>query len=396
MSYVLSNNRRYYLPLLPNVTAFPEGFQMIAGDQYLRNFSGPVPDTPLSFWPTYPADQYFLQQRALGFNCLNYDLGVTPEPSLYRHTMPSKDYLDAHCKDGLRLELAFPSCGNGSLDSTDRTSHVQYPSLVKEGNCPDGFDVHYPFLFFETIWATNAFAGQDGQFVLSYGDPVGTGYHGDFIMRWESADFLQQALDTCTNPSGMIQDCPLFDIQDDAVVQQCTFLMPESLMEDDCHGPRKGLPVDVPIQYGPEEATTYPIADRRGSPTTTIENTAAPATFADLSTFAYSPANPTSTKTALGGIVVAIESLQTIITTTIVALSQQQQQPPATTTGDSAVTTATKLVDGEVSEIVMLEVDITTTVTTTTTTFVSSSASAAASKKRHLDHHRNHVHHVRR
>lgn len=170
----------YYLPYLDNITAFPEGFQMLAGNPSIRNFTGPFPDTPLSSWSLDATnDQFFLQQRALGFNCLNYQ--VAPEPSLYRHVLPSKTYMDTNCADGLRLELAFPSCGNGEIDSQDHTSHMAYPNLVKEGNCPSGFEVHYPFLFYETIYATNAFADEDGEFVLSYGDPVGTGYHGDFM-----------------------------------------------------------------------------------------------------------------------------------------------------------------------------------------------------------------------
>jgi hypothetical protein len=145
---------------------------MLAGNPAIRNFTGPFPDTALSSWNLDATnDQFFLQQRALGFNCLNY--AVTPEPSLYRHVLPSKEYMDANCADGLRLELAFPSCGNGETDSDDHKSHVTYPSLVKEGNCPNGYDVHYPFLFYETIYATNAFDGIGGDFVLSYGDPVG-------------------------------------------------------------------------------------------------------------------------------------------------------------------------------------------------------------------------------
>ena len=244
---------------------------MLAGNASLRNFTGPFPDTPLSSWNFDSTnDQYFLQQRALGFNCLNYQ--VAPEPSLYRHVLPSKDYLDTNCVDGLRLELAFPSCGNGSTDSSDHKSHVAYPSLVKEGNCPNGYDVHYAFLFYETIYATNTFDGVDGEFVLSYGDPVGacnesipfprhykilysdmrlgTGYHGDFMMGWQSEDFLQSAIDTCTNLSGEIEDCPLFDIQSDSDSAQCTFDMPSVLKNDQAEGPREGLPVDIPIQYG--------------------------------------------------------------------------------------------------------------------------------------------------
>ena len=277
---------------------------MLAGNPAVRNFTGPFPDIPLSYWDLDATDdQFFLQQRALGFNCLNYN--VAPEPSLYRHVLPSKEYMDANCADGLRLELAFPSCATGELDSDDHKSHVAYPSLVKEGNCPDGYDVHYPFLFFETIYATNAFAGEDGQFVLSHGDPVGTGHHGDFMMGWESADFLQNAIDTCTNLSGEIEDCPLFDIQSDADAAQCTFEMPDDLKQDEAEGPREGLPVDIPIQYGPEQATTYPVAGQSGQPTTTVSPSGPPNTFTHQ-TLSYSPADPESTRTAPGGIVVAM------------------------------------------------------------------------------------------
>ncbi|KAK3679925.1 hypothetical protein LTR78_000302 [Recurvomyces mirabilis] len=291
----------YYLYYLQNVSAFPEGFQMVAGDPNIRNFTGPFPDTDLSSWPTDPTDQFFLQQRAIGFNCLNY--AKTPEPSLYRHQLPSKEYMDANCADGLRFEMAFPSCGNGQPDSKNHKSHVAYPSLVKEGNCPKGYDTHYPFLFYETIWATNQFSGENGKFVLSMGDPVGTGYHGDFIMGWESADFLQKALDTCTNPSGQISDCPLFDIQSDAVGAKCTFDMPDALKDDDVFGPRDGLPVNIPVQDGPEPATAYAVAGRAGVSTSSLPSTTGTSSWA-VPTLSYTPANPSLTSTALGGIVV--------------------------------------------------------------------------------------------
>jgi hypothetical protein len=254
----------YYLFYLQNLQPFPEGFQVVAGTPAFRNFSGPFPDAELSSWPTDPTDQFFLQQRAIGFNCLNYDR--TPEPSLYRHTLPTKEYMDANCKDGLRLEFAFPSCGNGKATSPDNRSHMKYPSLVKEGNCPEGYDTHYPFLFYETIFDTHKFAGVDGQFVLSPGDPVGTGYHADFIMGWSSSEFLGQAIKTCTNPSGQISDCPLFNLQSDSKAAKCKFPMPDMVKGDDCAGPRKGLPVGVPIQYGPEQATKYAVAGQNGAP----------------------------------------------------------------------------------------------------------------------------------
>jgi hypothetical protein len=388
----------YYLYYLTNVKAFPEGFDMIAGNPNIRNFTGPFPDTQLSYWPTDSTDdQYFLEQRALGFNCLNYQ--KDPEPSLYRHVLPSKDYMDVNCADGLRLELAFPSCGNGSMTSSDHKSHMAYPSLVKEGNCPDGFDEHYPFLFYETIWGTNSFAGEDGQFMLSYGDPVGTGYHGDFIMGWESADFLQQALDTCQDASGDIQACPLFDIQSDSDGAKCTFDVPDCLKHDNPEGPRQGLAVDVPVQYGPEEATTYPVAGRKGVSTQGIKPSSAPSTF-EQPTLTYSPADPESTKTAQGGIVVAKvtsdgkvgEAAATgagdlsvaVVTTTTTELAAKPTPPPVPPADPEGEFVATSYITNgnTVVELFITQVDVTVTATQT--------APADSKRKRHLHRHLHH------
>lgn len=372
---------------------------MVAGNPSLRDFQGPFPDTDLSSWPTDPTDQFFLQQRALGFNCLNYN--KDPEPSLYRHKMMTKDYMDENCVDGLRIELAFPSCGTGAKDSNDHKSHVAYPSLVKEGNCPEGYDEHYPFLFFETIWATNAFAGDDGQFLLSYGDPTGTGYHGDFIMGWKSKDFLQQALDECTNASGEISDCPLFTLQDDSVGAQCTFDTPEELKGDNPMGPRDGLPVNVPIQYGPADATDYPVAGRGGVATSSMSLSSAPSTFSEGPTLSYSPANPSSTSTAQGGIVVAVatsdllghkaEASSTPSSTTSSTPGSTEPAPSSFITsspsmeseeaGPNIISTSYMTHGNEVVEMAIQEVDVTVTATTYTT------STAAANHKRHLHHH---------
>lgn len=370
----------YYLYYLDNVTAFPEGFAMIAGNPSYRNFTGVEPDIPLSFWPTDPTDQFFLQQRALGFNCLNY--AKTPEASLYRHKFPEKSYMDTNCVDGIRLELAFPSCGNGELTSTDYRSHVAYPSLVKEGNCPEGFDVHYPFLFFETIWNTYAFAGESGQFVLATGDPVGTSYHGDFIMGWESAEFLQDALDTCQDASGEVSACPLFTLQDDDEAAQCTFDMPSDLKNDDCHGPRDGLPVDVPIQYGPEPATKYAVAGLSNVPTSTLAHSSAPTTFKQTAV-TYSPADAASTSAAQGGIVVAYDSKgheNAAASYTEAISSSITSAPSATPTSSSeAGLSTTYITNGnEVIEMVIEETQVTVYATPT------------GYAKRHLQKHQHH------
>lgn len=158
--------------------AFPAGFQMIAGDTDRRNYtvgdsSYENPDPPKSEWASLnQTSQEDLAQRALGFNCLDYT--KTAEGSLYRHFLPSKDYIDANCPDGIRAELMFPSCWNGvDLDSDDHKSHVAYPDLVINGDCPDTHPVRLPGLFYETIWDMGAFTDRSGIFAFSNGDPLG-------------------------------------------------------------------------------------------------------------------------------------------------------------------------------------------------------------------------------
>lgn len=424
---------RYYLMYLDDpsiLKAFPAGLQMIAGNRNVRNFTGPIPDEQLSYWPTDASDQFFLEQRALGFNCLNY--AKAPEPSLYRHQFPSKDMLDNECTDGLRLELAFPSCGNGSLDSADHQSHMAYPSLVKEGNCPEGYDQHYPFLFFETIWATNNYAGEDGYFTFSHGDPVGTGYHGDFIMGWDE-QFLQSAIQTCTSPSGEIGDCPLFTQQTDATAAQCTFDVPEVLHDDDTAGPRQGLAEGVPIQWGAQPATMFPVPGRSGVATSPSSAAyTAPSTYKGQPTLSYTSADASETATAQGGIVVAaaasganggmdkvhVPSLSasaaseeatssaaapSSVSTSAVptsAVSEEASSSAAApssyitsapsvesaSTSGEVVTTSWMTHGNEVVEMVIEQIDVTVT--------ASSTSSASAQHKRHLHKHQHqHGHH---
>jgi hypothetical protein len=166
----------YYLLNGENITAFPPGFRMLAGDTKRRTYTAgdpTKPDPEKSLWAlSGETNQETLSQRALGFNCLNYD--KDPEATLYRHFLPEKSYLDANCKDGVRFEMMFPSCWNGEdKDSTNHKDHVAYPDLVITGNCPKGFDVRTPSLLYETIWGTNSFANRNGRFVVSNGDTTG-------------------------------------------------------------------------------------------------------------------------------------------------------------------------------------------------------------------------------
>ncbi|KAI0443901.1 hypothetical protein F4803DRAFT_287540 [Xylaria telfairii] len=253
----------YYLLRGDNVTAYPPGFQMIAGSNYRRDYTvgDPYsPDPPQSNWAALKqTGQSDLEQRAIGFNCLNYQ--TTPEASLFRHYMPNKTFTDANCPDGLRLELMFPSCWNGQLDSEDHKSHVAYPDLVGNGNCPDTHTQRLVTLFFETIWDTNAaqFQGKSGSFVISNGDRTGFGYHGDFMTGWDPS-FLQEAIDTCTNDSGELSDCGLFTSNGPLLSQaeqgECKFKTPLLLAAENAGAKTlTQLPGGVQIQDGPQSAT---------------------------------------------------------------------------------------------------------------------------------------------
>lgn len=216
---------------------------MIAGDPLLRNF--PYPDVEKSLWTAQDMTEAALRQKAIGFNCLNYDLPA--EAALGMKTLPK----NLSCKDGLRAEVFFPSCWNGKdLDSPDHKGHMRYPSLMDDGDCPKGFETRVVSLFFETIWDVNKFSGQKGRFIFSTGDPTGCGYHGDFMNAWDTK-VLQEAIDVCTSPSGIVDECKIFDLYTEDEMHQCTI---KPTVDEDVVGPLKKLPGCNPVTEGPESA----------------------------------------------------------------------------------------------------------------------------------------------
>lgn len=88
---------------------------------------------------------------------------------------------------------------------------------------------------------------------------AGFGYHGDFMTGWDPA-FLQEAIETCTNDSGNIRDCPLFvnqgPLQNDQEQESCVFDVPAELANEDGTAlALAALPGNVQIQVGPQSAT---------------------------------------------------------------------------------------------------------------------------------------------
>jgi hypothetical protein len=82
----------------------------------------------------------------------------------------------------------------------------------------------------------------------------GFGYHGDFISGWD-ANFLQQAVNECTNLSGLVEDCHIFTLQTEDQQNQCKLAVPSSLANERTTGfIGNSLPGGVQIQYGPGPA----------------------------------------------------------------------------------------------------------------------------------------------
>lgn len=230
----------YYLqrpgPDNDKLLAFPEGFRMIAGDPFKRNYTGDFP------------------AQAISFACLDFDAEASPE---------TKHLPKRNCPNGVRAQVFFPSCWNGKdLDTADHKSHMSYPkdTAHDNGRCPASHPKHMISLFFEVIYDTNHFAsmwpsadkmGRSGQpFVFAQGDPTGYGFHGDFVNGWDVAK-LQHATDNCNSNSGRIEDCPTFK-NDFFTPEQNHACKVPVVLGTNVDGPMKLLPGCNVVSQGPE------------------------------------------------------------------------------------------------------------------------------------------------
>ncbi|KAJ3281810.1 hypothetical protein HK104_011265 [Borealophlyctis nickersoniae] len=188
------------------ITAFPDGFRMIAGDMNLRTYKNT------------------LEQRAITYVCL----GVSgPQTSAF----PKQN-----CPAGMRAQINFPFCWDGKrVDSPDHKSHVAYASLVDNGKCPKTHPVRLVHLFYEVVFDTNAYKdeyvnGATPDFRWSMNDPTGYGLHGDFLNGWHRPT-LQKAIDTCTADSGVIEECKAFQLFTGDQMRTCKLERPLGLNE---------------------------------------------------------------------------------------------------------------------------------------------------------------------
>ena len=236
--------------------------RMLSGENLQRNFSLSVPDPPTP-WTGADATRDALRQKAIGFNCLDAG-GVADVQLTERHTLPDKSFIDARCQGGMRLEIAFPPCWNGrDLDSPDHRSHVAFASSgTNGGTCPPGFDTAIVQLVFETFYPVYNYRSRQGRFVLSNGDPTGSGYHGDAFIAWEpgvqAAGAAQCGGATQPGQPGYDGDpakCSAFQLQSDDVQTQCHLDRTADAAAGVARTARLSqLPGDNPVRSGPEPA----------------------------------------------------------------------------------------------------------------------------------------------
>lgn len=147
-----------------NVTTFPEGFNMIAGDPLKRSDG----DNP----------------AGVRWACHQPDGNSNP---VFSNGFP-KGF--SSCEYGFASEVTFPACWNGEkLDPKNPSAHMAYPSGyggVGIENCPTTHRAaRFPTIFIEFWYDVASFNGQygpnDTPWVISNGDSTGFGFHADFV-----------------------------------------------------------------------------------------------------------------------------------------------------------------------------------------------------------------------
>ncbi|KUJ12746.1 uncharacterized protein LY89DRAFT_699403 [Mollisia scopiformis] len=192
-----------------NVTVFPRGFRMLAGDPTLRTKqSGPVT----------------ICHRCLAKNERTSGGSGAPCSSTDYASFPPKP-----CPGGIRATVIFPSCWDGkNLDSPDHRTHVTYQpgSALAGDKCPSTHPVRIPQVMYEIMYDTSGFADPkyytNGKqpLVYSFGDPLGYGAHGDYLFGWKDGA-LQRAMDAL-GTNCFSETCPVLKLQSWENTVACT------------------------------------------------------------------------------------------------------------------------------------------------------------------------------
>lgn len=218
-------------------------------------------------------------------------------------------------------------------------------------------------------------------------------------------DFLQEAVNTCTDPSGLLNACAAFApyMQSQADGAKCKFEMPEILKADNCEGPSQELCGAVPIQMGPEYASALQPGGSGDKPAPTETPSQAPSPPPILT---EAPAVPTLSHKAPetvvtdkwgGGLSFAKADVSLPPDVGALKVSEAPQAPPSSTPAPalpvvtpapappageqpkgSIIGTSTFTKDGIVHEVAIEEIAVTVYVTPT--------PAAAPKPRRHVHH----------
>jgi hypothetical protein len=141
---------------------------------------------------------------------------------------------------------------------------MAYPDGIDNGQCPPSHPVHLVSIFYEVWFNVAPFnaLNDGGSFVVSTGDPTGYSLHGDFMNGWDNG-VLSRAIQTCTDPSGVIENCSVFEDEDlfnsDEEMNSCAAPnpLPNELI-DNAVVPY--LPGCLAVTEGPDDATPGDLA----------------------------------------------------------------------------------------------------------------------------------------
>lgn len=202
----------YYLGRgdVPNIKPFPPGFQMLSGNMFARSYDNATMTWGNSTFPPRPvADR-------VSFVCLNDG-----------NTIPDANHMAVtDCPYGLRAQIQLQSCWDGVNNYLPNNGHVDYLSQIDNGHCSPKFPVQLPHLFFEVLYAVADIKLDGGHYTFSYGDTTGYGFHGDFLMGWDTdvlAKSLAQCISITQDADGTIDECaPLTLVENYDMTSTCS------------------------------------------------------------------------------------------------------------------------------------------------------------------------------
>ncbi|KAK3723128.1 hypothetical protein LTR37_001851 [Vermiconidia calcicola] len=206
---------------------FPHGFQMIAGNPFMRGPDADAQRQNITQWICHSSNG--MNQGTDG----GFPTGVT----------------DCDAYPGFNGAIHFPHCWNGKeFNPAKPTAHMVYPTGdIQNGECPSSHPTRLPHIFSENQFDVHSIVDKvkPDSFVLAMGDNTGYGWHFDFFNGWKDGA-IPGLLDSC--PQGgfgnaNIGDCPTFE-KSNVRMDACK---PKTTYKENVVTPGKALPGCNPI-----------------------------------------------------------------------------------------------------------------------------------------------------